>query len=120
MFQEFRYFPGVSARRSSVGLADRLIDLPNDPCTGVVFGERGHAAPIQRDSLSVGSRGRHALCRVHAEGLVHKLDTFNGQHRAAQKRVRGLIWKLYADLNANRTQPSQRRSLTLRTPHGGA
>jgi hypothetical protein len=24
--------------------------------------------------------------------LVHKLDTFTDQHRAAQTRVRGLIW----------------------------
>jgi len=28
--------------------------------------------------------GRHALCWVHAERLVHKLDTFTDQHRAAR------------------------------------
>ena len=38
--------------------------------------------------------GRHVLCWVHAERLVHKLDTFTDKQRAAQKRVRGLIWKL--------------------------
>jgi hypothetical protein len=27
--------------------------------------------------------GRHALCWVHAERLVHKLDTFTDQHHAA-------------------------------------
>jgi hypothetical protein len=58
--------------------------------------------------------GRHALCWVHAERLVHKLDTFNGRHHAAQTRVRGLIWDFYASLRAYRLQPSRRRSLTLR------
>jgi len=30
--------------------------------------------------------GRHALCWVHAERLVHKLDTFTDRQRAAQQR----------------------------------
>jgi len=38
--------------------------------------------------------GLHALCWVHAERLVHKLDTFTEQHRASQQHVRGLIWLL--------------------------
>ena len=59
--------------------------------------------------------GRHALCWVHAERLVHKLDTFNDRHRAAQKKVRGLIWNFYASLKAYRLKPSQRQSLALRT-----
>jgi hypothetical protein len=58
--------------------------------------------------------GRHALCWVHAERLVHKLDAFTDKHRAAQKRVRGLIWKLYADLRIYRVKPSQCRSRALR------
>ena len=32
--------------------------------------------------------GQHALCWVHAERLVHKLDTFTDLHRAAQQRIR--------------------------------
>jgi hypothetical protein len=31
----------------------------------------------------------HPLCWIHAERLVHKLDTFIGQHRTAQAQVRG-------------------------------
>jgi hypothetical protein len=31
--------------------------------------------------------GLHALCWVHAERLVRKLDTFTDQHRAARQRV---------------------------------
>jgi Transposase IS66 family len=58
--------------------------------------------------------GRHALCWVHAERLVHKLDTFTDKQRAAQKRVRGLIWKLYGDLRIYRIKPSRCRSLALR------
>jgi hypothetical protein len=58
--------------------------------------------------------GRHALCWVHAERLVHKLDTFTDHHRAAQKKVRGLIWDYYGDLKAYRLRPSQRRAPTLR------
>jgi Transposase IS66 family len=34
--------------------------------------------------------GRHALCWVHAERLVHRLDTFTDAHRAAQQRMRKL------------------------------
>jgi hypothetical protein len=56
----------------------------------------------------------HALCWVHAERLVHKLDTFTDQQRAAQKHMRGLIWNFYADLKIYRTNPSKTRRLTLR------
>jgi len=39
--------------------------------------------------------GRHALCWVHAERLVHKLDSFTDLHRTAQQRMRALIWRFY-------------------------
>jgi hypothetical protein len=39
-----------------------------------------------------GIDGHHALCWVHAERLVHKLETFTDQQRHAQQHVRGLIW----------------------------
>jgi hypothetical protein len=51
--------------------------------------------------------GRHAW--VHAERLIHKLDTFTEQQRVAQKRVRSLIWRFYADLKAYRLNPTPRR-----------
>ncbi len=35
--------------------------------------------------------GAHALCWVHAERLVHKLDAFTDQQRAAQQHIRGLM-----------------------------
>jgi Transposase IS66 family len=66
---------------------------------------------------------------VHAERLVHELDTFTDKHRTAQTRVRGLrrltallgisplrglIWNFYASLNAYRLKPSPRRAVALR------
>ena len=44
--------------------------------------------------------GQHGLCWIHAERLVHKLDTFTDENRLAQGRVRGLIWPFYRDLKA--------------------
>ena len=46
---------------------------------------------------------------------MHRLDTFNDQHRAAQTRVRGLIWDFYADLKAYQLKPGKRRARALRT-----
>src|SRR4051794_19831361 len=57
---------------------------------------------------------RHALCRVHAERLVHKLDTFTDRQHAAQQLVRALIWWFYADLKACRRDPDPRRRTALR------
>ena len=58
--------------------------------------------------------GRHALCWVHAERLVHKLDTFTDLRRTAQDRIRGLIWWFYSDLKAYRADPTPRRRTELR------
>ena len=57
--------------------------------------------------------GQHGLCWVHAERLVHKLDTFTDQNRAAQATVRAAIWQLYRDLKAYRCAPSQARKTAL-------
>ena len=58
--------------------------------------------------------GRHGLCWVHAERLVHKLDTFTDLNRTAQERIRALIWWLYADLKTYRHNPTVRRKYELR------
>ena len=57
--------------------------------------------------------GPHGLCWVHAERLVHKLDTFTDAQRAAQRRIRGLIWPYYRSLKAWRRHPSPARKATL-------
>ena len=71
-------------------------------------------AVILSDDAGQFNVGQHALCWVHAERLVHKLNTFTDQHRAAQTRVRGLIWDYYASLKAYRLKPSLRRAAALR------
>jgi hypothetical protein len=70
-------------------------------------------AVILSDDAGQFNIGQHALCWVHAERLVHKLETFNDQHRAAQTRVRGLIWDFYADLKAYQLKPGRRRAAAL-------
>ena len=59
-----------------------------------------HDTVVISDDAGQFAVGRHALCWVHAERLVHKLDTFTDLHRAAQQRIRALIWWFYADLKA--------------------
>jgi hypothetical protein len=71
-------------------------------------------AVVLSDDAGQFNIGRHALCWVHAERLVHKLETFTEQHRAAQTRVRSLIWDFYADLKAYQLKPGKRRASTLR------
>jgi Transposase IS66 family len=55
-------------------------------------------AVIVSDDAGQFAVGRHALCWVHTERLLHKLDTFTDLHRAAQEHMRALIWWFYADL----------------------
>ncbi len=62
--------------------------------------------------------GRHALCWVHAERLVHKLEAFTDEQRAAQQHMRCLIWWFYRDLKAYAREPSARRRTELRARFG--
>jgi hypothetical protein len=71
-------------------------------------------AVVLSDDAGQFAVGRHALCWVHAERLVHKLDTFTDLHRLAQQRMRELIWNFYADLKVYRASPSIGRRLALR------
>jgi hypothetical protein len=59
--------------------------------------------------------GQHGLCWVHAERLVHKLDTFTDAQRAAQRRIRALIWRFYRSLKAYRRNPTTARKAALQT-----
>ncbi len=86
---------------------------------GALWGSiHGHAflrdTVIVSDDAGQFNVGRHALCWVHAERLIHKLDTFTAQQRVAQKHVRALIWRFYADLKAYRLNPTPRRRGQLR------
>jgi hypothetical protein len=72
-------------------------------------------AVVLSDDAGQFNVGRHALCWVHAERLVQKLDTFTDKQRAAQVRVRSLIWDFYASLKAYQLKPRPHRAVALRT-----
>ncbi len=57
-------------------------------------------AVIVSDDVGQFNVGQHGLCWVDAERLVHKLDTFTDAQRAAQRRIRALIWRFYDCLKA--------------------
>ena len=86
---------------------------------GAIWGSI-HAHDFLRDAVVLSDDagqfavGRHALCWVHAERLVHKLDAFTDHNRAAQQRVRKLIWDFYAALKAYRANPDKSLCRTLR------
>ena len=86
---------------------------------GAIWGSI-HAHDFLRDAVVLSDDagqfaiGQHALCWVHAERLVHKLDAFTEPHRAAQQKVRKLIWNFYADLKAYKANPDKRRRVALR------
>ena len=55
----------------------------------------------------------HALCWVHAERLIHRLETFCEPHAQAKERIRCRIWWFYRDLKAYRQHPTARRAKEL-------
>jgi hypothetical protein len=73
-----------------------------------------HDAVVLSDDAGQFDVGEHALCWVHAERLVHKLDAFTEEHRASQQYLRELIWWFYADLKSYRHEPTARRRGELR------
>ena len=86
---------------------------------GAIWGSI-HAHDFLRDAVVLSDDagqfavGRHALCWVHAERLVHKLDAFTDHNRAAQQKVRALIWDFYAALKSYRAKPEKGRRRALR------
>ena len=58
--------------------------------------------------------GDHALCWVHGERLIYKLDTFTEHQRKAVARIRHRIWWLYADIKTYCHDPTPERKWQLR------
>ena len=56
----------------------------------------------------------HALCWVHAERLVYKLEPTNVVHRKAVELTRGLIWWFYADIKSFKLNPDPKRARMMR------
>ena len=70
-------------------------------------------AVIVSDDAGQFNVGFHALCWVHAERLIHRLDTFTDAHRRAVADIRARIWEFYGDLKVYRQKPSARRKAAL-------
>jgi hypothetical protein len=114
------------AHLERLGIATRTaagLTVIQDPVTIATEGAQWgslHAHGFLRDAVVLSDDagqfavGRHALCWVHAERLVHKLDTFTDQQRAAQRQTRTLIWNFYADLKCYRINPTSGRRQALR------
>lgn len=113
--------PAWTAHLDQLGIS--ALKVNPDPVTiateGALWGSlKAHGflpnTVIVSDDAGQFNVGRHALCWVHAERLVHKLDTFSDDNRAAQATVRKLIWNLYRDLKAYRDAPTTQRRAALR------
>jgi hypothetical protein len=117
---------GITERQVTPEPADRLAGhrfaSRPDPVRVATEGARWGAvaahgflneAVIISDDAGQFNVGEHALCWIHAERLVHQLETFTDQQRTAQQQVRGLIWWFYADLKAYRAAPTACRRSEL-------
>src|SRR4051794_4436812 len=119
-----RRFPDAAAwRRHLERLGIAALTVTPDPVRiateGAVWGSvKAHGllpdTVILSDDAGQFALDRHALCWVHAERLVHKLDTFTDRQHAAQQLVRALVWWFYADLKAYKRDPCPRRKGQLR------
>ena len=56
----------------------------------------------------------HALCWVHTERLIHKLQPVTADQRRAVEVCRSLIWWLYRDLKTYQRAPDAKRARMLR------
>jgi hypothetical protein len=119
-----RHFPDEaawSAHLERLGITG--LEVAPDPVRiateGAVWGSiKAHGllpdTVILSDDAGQFALDRHALCWVHAERLVHKLDTFTDRQHAAQQLARALVWWFYADLKAYKRAPDRRRRHELR------
>src|SRR5215218_6641941 len=68
----------------------------------------------ERSHVVLLSRAYPVASWVHAERLVHKLDTFTDHQRRMQQSQRVLIWCFYRDPKAYQREPTPRRRSELR------
>jgi Transposase IS66 family len=119
--RHFADAPGWICHLQQLGITDLTVtpDPVRIATEGALFGSiKAHGflsqTVIVSDDAGQFDVGRHALCWVHAERLVHKLDTFTDHARSAQEWMRALIWWFYRDLLAYKRQPSRRRKAEMR------
>ena len=119
-----RHFPDEAAwtaHLDSLGIGDLRV-TPDPVCItteGALWGAiKAHGflrdAVVVSDDAGQFRIGRHALCWVHAERLVHRLDAFTDERRKSQASVRALIWWFYRDLLVFRREPTARRRAEMK------
>ena len=113
---------GSKSRLNFISLlrADHTDDVINDAALDYM-GERGLSrlviarlsghgflkdAVIVSDDAGQFNVGRHALCWVRAERLIHKIVGFNDRQRQAIERIRARVWRYYKALKADCRDPT--------------
>jgi hypothetical protein len=76
-------------------------------------------AVIVSDDAGQFNVGNHALCWVHAERLIYKLNAFTDAAREAREQTRALVWDLYKDLKAYKDRPTAGKKTKLRRQFDG-
>lgn len=71
-------------------------------------------AVILSDDAGQFNVGTHALCWVHAERLIYKLNAFTDAARDAKEQIRTLVWAFYKDLKAYKATPTTNAQTKLR------
>jgi hypothetical protein len=102
-------FPDLQVRPDPVRIATEGALWGNIAAQGLLDG-----TIIVSDGAGQFKVGAHALCWVHSERLVHKLDTFSAPKREAKERIRHRIWWFYADLKAYCRDPTAPRKAALK------
>ena len=118
-----RFADEVTWRAHLEGLGFHTLKITPDPVNvateGALWGavcEQGLLADtvIVSDGAGQFRVGQHALCWVHAERLVYKLQPMCPAQRRALDLKRTLIWWFYADLKAYQRDPDPKRARALR------
>ena len=105
----------------ALGLTD--LKVARDPVTiaseGALWGAIRHQgllkdAVVVSDDAGQFHVGRHALCWVHAERLVHKLVPANDKQRNTVAVAKRMIWWFYGRLKEYKLAPNPQRAALLR------
>lgn len=110
-----------TAHLNSLGIPDLNV-TPDSVCVATeaaLFGSiKDHGflteAVVISDDAGQFNIGHHALCWIHAERLVHKLEACTETGRQAKDKIRALIWWFYRDLQAYQRHPTSRRKAELK------
>src|SRR5215203_4530886 len=104
-----RFACDVAAARARLA-SDWLVGL----CREGVEPSGSRRKVSERSHVVLLSRAYPVASWVHAERLVHKLNTFTDHQHRTQQYLRALIWWFYRDLKAYRREPTPRRRTELR------